>query len=105
MHLKPNKSDGELLSALADFRVLTVSQIAELCNGNAQVIRRRLAVLENLHLIRTTPAAFGWGRGRPERVVALAPDGMDTLKEEGILSREVLPSLAGVGLEPTTSGL
>jgi hypothetical protein len=89
MHLMPNKSDSELLFALADFRVLTVSQIAAISNGNIRVVRRRLGVLEDASLVRTMPVSLGRGRGRPERVVSLATGGIDTLRHEGILSRKV----------------
>ena len=69
------KNDLELLAYLRGFRVLTVSQLADLSQRSPQVIRRRLRVLAAEGLIVSRQRAYGNRRGRPEDLVLLTRNG------------------------------
>ena len=80
-----NKNDRELLTLIAEYRLLTVSQIAALIRRNDRSVRRRLRGLANEHLIEVFTRSFGSGRGRPEGLVSLAWRGIDVLRKDGVL--------------------
>ena len=56
-----NRNDEELLANLAEYRVLTVNQLAALHGRHPQGLRRRLRTLEREQLVRT--GAYGFGQG------------------------------------------
>jgi hypothetical protein len=89
MPTKLNKNDRELLIALAEYRLLTVSQIATLCAVGKPAGRNRVAKLTTLGLARDRTPAVASGRGRPERWVYLTEDGIEWLRTEGGVDRRV----------------
>ena len=80
-----NKNDRELLTLIAEYRLLTVSQIAALIRRNDRSVRRRVRGFANEHLIEVFTRSFGSGRGRPEGLVSLAWRGIDVLRKDGVL--------------------
>lgn len=81
--------DCEILKCIAEYRILTVSQIAAMFHKNRQVVRRRLRELEEKGLVEVASYEFGRGRGRPEKSMGLTKYGVDLLKNKGLLCHEV----------------
>ncbi len=86
---KLNKNDRELLVFLAEYRLLTVSQIAALCAVGKPAARNRVGKLTNAELAKERTPAVASGRGRPERWVSLTERGIDWLRTDGVLERSV----------------
>ncbi|MBN2562230.1 MAG: replication-relaxation family protein [Phycisphaerae bacterium] len=89
MPTKLNKNDRELLVALAEYRLLTVSQIAALCGIGKAAARNRVGKLTHASLTVQRTPGMAQGRGRPERWVSLADRGIDLLQADGTLGRNV----------------
>ena len=89
MDSRLNKGDKEILSLIALYRILTVSQIAALTQRSRQVIRRRLRYLSGKDLIITRMRGFGRSSGRPEEIVFLAEKAATILKDEGLFSESI----------------
>jgi DNA-binding PadR family transcriptional regulator len=81
--------DCETLESIAEYRILTVSQIAAMFHKNRQVVRRRLREFEEKGLIEVASYEFGRGCGRPEKSMSLTKCGVDLLKNKGLLCHEV----------------
>ena len=82
MAFRMNRNDCKVLESLAEYRILTPTQIAALHQRSRQVVWRRLRILEEQGLVQPTTHEFGRGRGRPERSLGLTEMGVDTLKEK-----------------------
>jgi len=89
MTLRLKTTDCSILEWLAEYRVLTVSQIAAIFHKSRQVTRRRLHDLEEGGFVEVIGSEFGRGRGRPENSLGLAEHGIDILKERGLLGQDV----------------
>ncbi len=89
MRIKLNKNDRELLIFLAEYRLLTVSQIAALCAVGKPAARNRVKKLTAAQLAGQRTPVFGKGRGRPERWVSLTDEGVSLLKAAGGLPGSV----------------
>ena len=89
MAFKLNKSDWNLLSSIAEYRVLTTSQVAVLAERSARSARRRLRTLSDEGLVALTSRSFGSTPGRPEGLVSLASSGTALLRKEGILASDI----------------
>jgi len=83
------ENDCKTLELIAEYRMLTVTQIAALLYKSRQVVRRRLNDLEKAGLIEVSGREFGRGRGRPENSVGLTKHGVDVLEDKGQLSQDV----------------
>ena len=83
------KGDKEILSLIALYRILTVSQLAALSQRSRQVIRRRLRFFSGQDLIITRIRGFGRGSGRPEEIIFLAEKAASILKNEGFFSESI----------------
>ncbi len=83
MDSKLNKGDKQILSFIALYRILTVSQLAALTQRSRQVIRRRLRYLSGEDLIINRMRGYGRSSGRPEEIVLLAEKAASILKNEG----------------------
>ena len=86
---KLNKNNRELLASLAEYRLLTVSQIAALCSVGKPAARNRVGKLTKAGLATERTPVIASGRGRPERWVSLTERGIDSLRADGILARSV----------------
>jgi hypothetical protein len=83
------EKDFATLECIADYRILTVSQIASIFHKNKQAVRRRLRNLEEEGLIGVVGYQCGRGRGRPENSLGLTKEAVDVLKDKGLLSHDV----------------
>jgi hypothetical protein len=85
MAFRMNHNDYRILECIADYRILTSTQIAALHQKSRQVIWRRLRVLENEGLIQAIRCELGQSRGRPESLLGLAEKGLSVLKERDLI--------------------
>ena len=81
--------DHQLLACIAEHRVLNVIQISALCQRNARATHRRLGVLEGADLVRTRTSVFRRDRGRPETLLSLTERGVELLRSDGTLPRDM----------------
>ena len=77
MAFRINHNDGKVLRFLAEYRILTPTQITTFYQKSRQVVWRRLRILEKEGLIQTIRHEFGRGRGRPESLLGLTEHGID----------------------------
>lgn len=83
------EKDCKTLECIAEYRMLTVSQIAAMFHKKRQVARRRLRDLEEKGLVEVAGYEFGRGRGRPEKSMGLTKHGVDLLKDKGLLKQDI----------------
>ena len=89
MAFRLRERDCMTLECLADYRILTVPQLAAIFRKNKQVIRRRLVDLEKEGFIEVIKRDFGRARGRPENLFGLTEQGIDVLRENLFIGRDV----------------
>jgi DNA-binding PadR family transcriptional regulator len=89
MTSKLNKKDRQLLAAIAEYRVLTVSQITAIQHKSKQVVRRRLKMMEKAGLILSSTVGFGHSRGRPEKTIFLSENGAALLRSSYDTLRDI----------------
>ena len=89
MTFRLNQMDIELLTSVADYRVLAVRHLLALHQRNPHALRRRLSCLEGEGLIRTWTRGYGEKRGRPELLISLRDAGADLLKSKGTLGPDI----------------
>jgi hypothetical protein len=80
--------DIKILSAIAEYKFLTIKQISILCQRSIPVIRRRLRELSEKRFIYLQERVFGEGVGRKEYVITISDEGLTILKDNGILSMD-----------------
>ena len=89
MAFRMNHNDGEVLKSLAEYRILTPTQITTFYQKSRQVVWRRLHILEKEGLVQTIRHEFGRGRGRPESLLGLTEHGIDILKEKKLSGKDI----------------
>jgi hypothetical protein len=80
------KGDIAVLSHAAEYKFLTVKQMSAITQRTLQVVRRRLRLLGNEHLVIVKERGFGTGRGRRENIIILTQKGLELLRNKEILS-------------------
>ena len=78
-----------LLANLADYRMLSLSQIAHLHFGGKRSARRRMQQLIESGLVKVLPGPLTQRGGRPENVYCLSREGMHLLQSEKALEQHV----------------
>ena len=86
MDLRLKRGDIKILSLIALYRILTVSQLAAITQRSRQVIRRRLRFLFGKKLILMKMRGFGRGSGRPEDIISMTEKAAKLLLKEGVFS-------------------
>ena len=86
MASKIANGDIKLLSAIAEFKFLTVKQLAVITQRSMQVIRRRLRSLRDECLISLKERDFGGISGRLEYISFLSEKGLELARGKEILS-------------------
>ena len=89
MAFRLRESDCKTLECLAEYRILTVPQIATISQKDKQVIRRRFCDLEKEGFIEVIKREFGRARGRPENLLGLTEQGADILREKNLIGRDI----------------
>ncbi|MBC8469075.1 MAG: replication-relaxation family protein [Planctomycetes bacterium] len=89
MAFRLRERDCVTLECLADYRILTVPQLAAIFRKNKQVIRRRFADLEKEGFIEVIKSDFGRARGRPENLLGLTERGVDVLREKILIGSDM----------------
>jgi len=83
---KVTKGDIEILSYIAEYKFLTVKQLAAITQRTLQVVRRRLRFFDSAHLVAMNEWGFGKGPGRRENIIILTEGGLELLRSREILS-------------------
>ena len=83
---KITNGDIKLLSAIAEYKFLTVKQLAVITQRSMQVIRRRLRSLRDECLISLKERDFGGISGRLEYISFLSEKGLEFVRGKEILS-------------------
>jgi len=89
MAFRMNRNDCRILETIAEYRILTPTQITSLSQKSRQVIWRRLRILEKEGLIQAIKREYGRKRGRPENSLGLTEAGVNILKEKGVIGRKM----------------
>ena len=89
MDSRLNKGDKKILSLVALYRILTVSQLAALTQRSRQVIRRRLRYLYVEGFIMTSNRGYGRISGRPEKIIFLTDKSAGILKKKGLFPENI----------------
>jgi len=85
------KKDLRVLAVLADYEILTVSQLATLLFPSRQMARRKIRVLHRRDLVEMRSPGLGSTLGRPESLIALTPDGYRLLRSSDEPGSRQLP--------------
>lgn len=80
MSFQLNKNDMNLLFAMAQNEIMTLSQIAAIQRKSKQVARRRMRDMESAGLILSNTRGLGKCRGRPEKEFSLTNTGRELLR-------------------------
>lgn len=83
------KSDYKIIECLAEYRILTVTQISAILQKNKPVIRKRLRDLKEEGFIEVIKREFGRARGRPENLLGLTKRGADVLRDKNLIGIDV----------------
>ena len=89
MGFRFQKGDDKIAEYLAEYRVLTVAQLAALLQKNKPVLWRRLRDLKKEGLVKVTNNEFGRNFGRPEELLGLSEEGVDILREKNLIGKDV----------------
>jgi hypothetical protein len=89
MTFRLREDDCRTLECMAEYRMLTVTQLAAILHKSKQIVRRRVNDLEKEGLVEVTGREFGRGLGRPENSLGLTESGVDILKNRGLLNKDV----------------
>ncbi len=91
----------DVLVDLADYRMLSLSQVAHLHFQGKRQARRRMQQLLEEALVAMLPGCHGMGGGRPESVYGISKAGLKLLKDQGLLDeRLTIEQVGGEKLSP-----
>lgn len=90
------EQDLAILASLAEYRAISVQQLAILHRRNTRALRRRLQRLCQDGLIHVGSRGLEGARGRPRQILSLTPVATDWLKSEGILAQDVPHDRVGI---------
>ncbi|MEE4264859.1 MAG: replication-relaxation family protein [Desulfobacteraceae bacterium] len=85
---KLTAADIDILTHLAKFRMLTVTQLAALTKRSRQVVRRRLRYFARENLVVAQRREFGSGPGARENVVSVTEKALELLRSKGKITRD-----------------
>ncbi|MHC4061951.1 MAG: replication-relaxation family protein, partial [Planctomycetota bacterium] len=89
MAFRLTPTDYEMLWIIAEYRIMTSSQLAALLSRSKKGVRDRIGKLIAEGLLEEATRGRGQHRGRPERVVFLNSSGATLLKEQGFIESQV----------------
>jgi len=80
----------EILTTVAEYRILTSPQMAALSSMSKQSARKKLLGLVKNGLLLSATRGFGRNKGRPENVYTLSGVGVEELKKASLLNKAIL---------------
>ena len=83
--------DLEMLTALAELRLATTSQLAAWLPSSERIVRRRAARLVQMGLAQSLPGTPARGRGRPQWTYAVTGRGVAALQQSRVLPATLSP--------------
>ena len=89
MVVKLRENNYETLKHLAEYRILTMSQLAAVCQKKKPSIRKHIRGLRESGFVKVTSNELGHNFGRPENLLGLTEQGIDTLKDKNIIPHDV----------------
>jgi Replication-relaxation len=90
MRFRLREKDCHMLRTVAEYRLLTATQSAALFQTSKKTMWKRLHDFEVEGMVTSKKYGFGRGQGRPELIFSLTENGVDTLKEKGVITPEIL---------------
>ena len=88
MSFRLRKSDCKTLEYLAEYRVLTVSQLAAIFQKNKPAVRKRIRDLRKEDLVEVASNEYGHNFGRPESLLMLTEQGINILKGKDLIAKD-----------------
>ena len=95
MATRITKETLKLLRDLADYRILSASQLTHLHFPGKRAARRRMQRLCGDKFVEILPGSTSEGGGRPENLYGLAKNGLGLLRAEGFLDERIVFEQAG----------
>jgi predicted ArsR family transcriptional regulator len=89
MAFRMRENDCRTLEYLADYRILTVSQLAAVCRKTKPAVRKRIRDFREGGFVEVTRNEFGHNFGRPESLVGLTEQGVKVLKGKKLITEDV----------------
>jgi len=89
MAFRLRESDCRTLECLAEYRVLTMSQLAAVCQKTKPAVRKRIRDLREEGFVEAAGNEFGQNFGRPESLLGLTEQGVDILKGKKLLPKDM----------------
>lgn len=88
MAFRLQKGDYEIIKHLAEYRILSISQLAAAFRKGKQVMRRRCRELKLYGIVKANKD-FGQSFGRPESLFGLTERVVDLLRDKGLIGKDV----------------
>ncbi len=79
----------KFLLQLAEFRILTVQQVAALYDITRRAARKKIDSLHSEKLISVMPMNIGQGKGRPENLITISETGIRVLFENKVIDQKI----------------
>ena len=83
------KQDYEFIKYLAEYRILSATQLAAVFRKSEAVIRRRCRELKKEGVIKATNNKLVQDYGRPKSLFGLTERGVDLLRDKGLIGKDV----------------
>ena len=90
MAFRLRESDCRTLEHLADYRILTMSQLAAIGQKTKPTVRKRVRDLKKEELVKVACNESGQNFGRPESLLALTEQAVEILKEKNLITKDML---------------
>ena len=89
MTFRLRESDCKTLEHLAEYRILTMSQLAAVGQKTKPAVRKRVRDLKKEGLVKVACNELGQNFGRPESLLALTEQGGEILKEKNLIAKDM----------------
>jgi len=89
MAFRLRESDCRTLEYLAEYRVLSMSQLTAVCQKTKPAVRKRIRDLREEGFVEVTGNEFGQNFGRPESLLGLTEQGVNVLKGKKLLAKDM----------------
>ena len=89
MAFRLRKSDCRTLEHLAEYRILTMAQLAAVCQKSKPAVRKRIRDLRKEGFVKVAGNEYGQNFGRPESLLMLTEQGFDILKGKNLIATDV----------------